>query len=113
MHGSSGLPSADENQLSDPFCVVEAISKNAQKLFVHRTRVIPKKLCPEWSESFYAVVPPGFECQRIMCLSRFKWSGVVDLSIDLAFQSENKRYNSHVIHSPLIERLYKCNIYTY
>ena len=66
VHGSSGLPSADENQLSDPFCVVEAISKSAQKLFVHRTRVVPKKLCPEWSESFYAVLPRGFECQRIM-----------------------------------------------
>ena len=64
--GASGLPSADENQLSDPFCVVEAVSRKSGKIFVHRTRVIPKKLCPEWDETFYVPIPQGFECNRMM-----------------------------------------------
>ncbi|CAK8997528.1 Multiple C2 and transmembrane domain-containing protein [Durusdinium trenchii] len=64
--GSSGLPAADENQLSDPFCVVEAMSRTAGKIFVHRTRVVPRKLCPEWDEAFYVPIPQGFECNRMM-----------------------------------------------
>ena len=66
IHGCSGLPAADDNQLSDPFCVVEAISRTAGKLFLHRTRVVKQKLCPEFNETFYMPIPQGFECNRIM-----------------------------------------------
>lgn len=66
IRGASGLPAADDNQLSDPFCVVEALSRTAGKLFLHRTRVIKQKLCPEFNETFYMPIPQGFECNRIM-----------------------------------------------
>lgn len=66
VHGASGLPAADDNQLSDPFCVVEALSRTAGKLFLHRTRVVKQKLCPDFNETFYMPIPQGFECNRIM-----------------------------------------------
>ena len=64
--GATGLPSADENSLSDPYCVVEAMSRGAERVFVHRTRVLPKTLCPEWGEAFYFACPTTFELNRLM-----------------------------------------------
>ncbi|CAJ1404163.1 unnamed protein product [Effrenium voratum] len=66
VRGASGLPAADDNDLSDPFCIVEAMSRNAEKIFVHRTRVVKNKLCPEWNEVFYMALPPTFELNRLM-----------------------------------------------
>lgn len=66
VEGAMGLPSADENSFSDPYCVVEALSRGTQRLFVHRTRVIPKTLCPEWNEAFYFACPKDFELNRLM-----------------------------------------------
>jgi len=64
--GACGLPSADENSLSDPYCIVEGMSRTAERIFLHRTRVVPKSLCPQWDETFYLACPPNFELSRVL-----------------------------------------------
>mmetsp|Transcript_23555 Transcript_23555/g.42511 ORF Transcript_23555/g.42511 Transcript_23555/m.42511 type:complete len:814 (+) Transcript_23555:144-2585(+) len=66
VFGASGLAPADANGSSDPYTIVEAVSRVGEKIFIHRTRSITAKLNPEWGEAFYFRVPDDFEANRIV-----------------------------------------------
>merc|ERR1712216_844697 len=56
--GATDLISADISGKSDPYCIVEAVTKDGTTHFIYRTRVIKGSLNPEWGESFFFQVPP-------------------------------------------------------
>jgi hypothetical protein len=58
MKAGSDLVAADLNGKSDPYLIVDALTKSGNKEFVYRTRFIKGTLCPQWNEAFCWQVPP-------------------------------------------------------
>jgi len=69
------LIAADLNGKSDPYVIVEALTKGGEMLFVYRTRVIKANLNPKWGESFFWTVPPDPDNPKIpVALSKLHFS---------------------------------------
>jgi len=58
VQAATDLIAADITGKSDPYVIVEALTKTGELLFVFRTRVIPSNLNPTWGEAFFWRVPP-------------------------------------------------------
>jgi len=65
IRGATGLINTDVVGKSDPYCIVEGVALNGQAHFIHRTRVVWDRLCPEWQEAFYFSVPENIFVQRL------------------------------------------------
>lgn len=59
------LVAADVMGTSDPYVVVEALTKSGQHIFVYRSSIVTGDLNPTWDEAFYFKVPPDPDNPRI------------------------------------------------
>jgi hypothetical protein len=60
---------------SNPYVIVEAISRTGDLIFMHRTRVLKNTLMPRWNETFMFQVPPDHDQPSIpMSLSSIRFS---------------------------------------
>eukprot|EP00933_Yihiella_yeosuensis_P072606 TRINITY_DN81046_c0_g1_i1.p1 TRINITY_DN81046_c0_g1~~TRINITY_DN81046_c0_g1_i1.p1 ORF type:complete len:843 (-),score=149.48 TRINITY_DN81046_c0_g1_i1:145-2673(-) len=67
VHDASGLPAADLfGGKSDPYCVVQGVSRVGKVFFIHKTRHINDTLCPRWNEFFHYTVPLDIEIARVV-----------------------------------------------
>lgn len=67
VHGAMGLPKpdgADGNKV-DTYCLVHALTRSGEKVFIHRTRVIKNTQNPVWEEAFYFAVPQDIYVSRL------------------------------------------------
>lgn len=75
VNEATDLVSADIAGKSDPYVIVEALTKSGKKEFVYRTRVIDNNLNPQWKEAFYWQVPPDPDNPKIpVALSKLVFS---------------------------------------
>lgn len=65
INNAMDLIAADLTGKSDPYVVVEALTKSNETLFVYRTRWIKGCLNPKWMESFFWKVPPDPENPKV------------------------------------------------
>eukprot|EP00931_Biecheleriopsis_adriatica_P063784 TRINITY_DN38694_c1_g1_i1.p1 TRINITY_DN38694_c1_g1~~TRINITY_DN38694_c1_g1_i1.p1 ORF type:complete len:811 (+),score=150.05 TRINITY_DN38694_c1_g1_i1:133-2565(+) len=65
IHGASGLMTG-RNDRTNAYVVVHMLTRQSEQIFIHRTRVVANKQCPEWGESFYAAIEKDVEVTRIM-----------------------------------------------
>jgi hypothetical protein len=69
------LVNSDVLGKSDPYAIVEGVTKSGQAIFIHRTRVIQDSLCPKWNEAFVFTVPPDPDDPTMpMALSKIQFS---------------------------------------
>jgi len=107
VHGASGLPNADAFGVSDPYIIVEAVSRDGDRHFMHRTRYIANKLNPEWGEAFYYRVPNEMEVSR-MVFSVFD-SDESSASALLAGQTANSQEQDDFLGRASLDLSYVCS----
>jgi len=66
IRGATDLVQADLLGKSDPYCIVEACSKQEELMFLHRTKVVQDSLCPSWEEHFQLALPEDFALARLI-----------------------------------------------
>jgi len=75
VKAATDLIAADITGTSDPYVIVEALTKHGELLFVYRTRYIQSNLNPEWGEAFFWKVPPDPDNPLIpVSLSKLQFS---------------------------------------
>jgi hypothetical protein len=75
VNSAMDLIAADATGKSDPYVIVEALTKTGESMFVYRTRYIKANLNPVWHEGFFWKVPPDPDNPTIpVALSKIQFS---------------------------------------